>query len=105
MAMHLNAQDFETKVMGGEGLVLVDFWADWCGPCRRLGPVIDEIAEEMEGALVVGKVNIDEENELATRFSVMSIPTVILFKNGQEVDRTVGAVPKQQLLDLIENGK
>ena len=75
--------------------MMVDFWADWCGPCRMLGPVIEDLADRYEGKAVVGKVNVDEEQELAVRYGVMSIPTVIFFKDGKEIHREVGALPKE----------
>ena len=79
--------------LNGGALMLVDFWAEWCGPCRMLGPVIEGLADEYEGRAVIGKVNVDEEGELAMRYGVMNIPTVILFKNGREIDRKVGVMP------------
>ena len=75
--------------------VLVDFWADWCGPCRQIAPAIDEVAKEYEGRMKVGKVNVDQEQDLAVRYGVMSIPTLVLFQNGQAVERLVGAMPKE----------
>ena len=74
-------------------LLILDCWAEWCGPCRMLGPVIEGLADEYEGRAVIGKVNVDEEGELAMRYGVMNIPTVILFKNGREIDRKVGVMP------------
>ncbi len=93
------SETFDRNVLGG-GTVLVDFWADWCGPCRMLSPVVDEVAEEAAG-VTVGKVNIDEQPELASRYSVMTIPTLILFRGGQEAGRSVGVVPKQKILDML----
>ena len=104
-ATYFSAEEFETRVSGGTGLALVDFWADWCGPCKMLGPTIEELADELQDSVLVGKVNIEEAGELATRFDVMSIPTIILFRDGQEIDRIVGLVPKQRFLDLIESAK
>ena len=89
---HFTRETFEKELNGG-ALMLVDFWAEWCGPCRMLGPVIEGLADEYEGRAVIGKVNVDEEGELAMRYGVMNIPTVILFKNGREIDRTVGVRP------------
>ena len=89
---HFTRETFEKELNGG-ALMLVDFWAEWCGPCRMLGPVIEGLADEYEGRAVIGKVNVDEEGELAMRYGVMNIPTVILFKNGREIDRTVGVLP------------
>ncbi|MBQ9324502.1 MAG: thioredoxin [Clostridia bacterium] len=88
--------NFEQEVVGSEKPVLVDFWASWCGPCRMLSPIVDAISEE-DDSIVVGKVNVDEEMELAQRFKVSSIPCVMLFKNGEVAARTVGVQPKEQL--------
>lgn len=102
---HFNEETFEQEVIGGNGIALVDFWAEWCGPCRMLGPTIDELADELDGSALVGKVNIDEQSNIAARFNVMTIPTVILFKDGEEVDRLVGFLPKQRFIDLVEKAK
>ena len=101
MATKLTGQNFEEQVLKSTVPVLVDFWAEWCGPCKMLGPVIEELAGELAGKAVVGKVNVDEERELAERYGVMSIPTVVLFKDGQEAARSVGLVPKQRLLAML----
>ena len=84
-----------------EKLVIVDFWATWCGPCRMLSPLLDEVEEEMADKITVVKVNIDDADEIAMRYRIMSIPTLIFFKNGQMVDRSVGAMPKSALVDKI----
>lgn len=98
----LNQNNFKEKILKEKSLVLVDFWAPWCGPCRMVGPVIDELAEEYEGKVVVGKVNVDEEEGLAVKHGVMSIPTVILFKNGKEMERQVGFIGKQGYEEMIK---
>ena len=89
----LTKDNFATEVEQAQGPVLVDFWATWCGPCRMIGPVVEQIAEANAGKLKVGKVNVDEQPELAARFGVMSIPTLILFKGGQQVEQVIGANP------------
>ena len=82
--------------------VLVDFRAPWCGPCRSLSPIVDEVADELAGKLTVAKCNVDDNQDLAMKFGVMSIPTLIVFKNGEEIDRSVGALPKARLQALLE---
>ncbi len=99
-AMHINNKNFHEEVMGSEKPVLVDFWAPWCGPCRMVGPIIDEIAAEHPEYKVV-KINVDEEAELASRFRVVSIPTLMVMKNGQIVDQSIGARPKNQILAML----
>jgi thioredoxin 1 len=84
-----------------EKLVIVDFWATWCGPCRMLSPLLDEVEEEMADKVVVVKVNVDDADEIAMRYRIMSIPTLLFFKGGQLVDKTVGAMPKSTLVDRI----
>ena len=96
----ITKDNFQTEVLESDKPVLVDFWASWCGPCRMVGPVIDEIAEERSD-IKVGKINVDEQPELAAQFRVMSIPTMIVFKKGEAVNRTMGAQPKEQILSLL----
>lgn len=98
----LTEQNFEEVVLRASQPVLVDFWATWCGPCRMLAPVIEELAEEYEGRAVVGKVNVDEQPGLANAFGIQSIPTVMLFKGGKAVDTVVGYRPKAQLEQLLQ---
>ena len=93
----ITEENFNEEVVQGSLPVLLDFWAEWCGPCRMLAPVVAEIAQEKAGALVVGKVNVDEERELAARFSIESIPTVLLLRQGKVVAKSVGYVAKEQL--------
>ena len=102
MSNALTASDFDQLVAGAEKPVLVDFWAAWCGPCRALGPVVEEVAEEMSGRLDVYKCNVDEESELAQQFQIVSIPTLILFKGGKAVHTMVGSMPKAELIKEIE---
>lgn len=99
-AIELTSENFEQEVLQADKTVLVDFWASWCGPCKMLSPVIEEIADERSD-IKVGKVNIDEHPELAQKYGVMSIPTVLVIKDGEEVNKSVGTVPKKALLDLI----
>ena len=89
------------ELLQEEKLVIVDFWATWCGPCRMLSPLLDEVEEEMADKVEVVKVNVDDADEIAMRYRIMSIPTLLFFKNGQMVDRSVGAMPKSALVDKI----
>lgn len=97
----LTRDNFEQSVLEADKPVLVDFWAPWCAPCRMIAPVVEELAQEVSGTAYVGKINVDEQGELAQTYHVSSIPTLILFKNGQEVARTVGAQDKDALLEFI----
>jgi thioredoxin 1 len=94
-AKELTSADFRSTVAAG--VTLVDFWAEWCGPCRMMAPVLDEVAAQYAGKVTVGKVNVDNEGELAQEFSVSSIPTLIIMKDGQEVNRYIGVTPKAEL--------
>ena len=93
---------FESEVLEWPGLVLVDFWADWCGPCRTVGPILEELARERAGRLKVVKVNTEKESEVAARFGIRSIPSLLLFRDGKLIDQVVGALPKQELLRWID---
>jgi len=99
--LHINKDNFEELVVKNEKVVLLDFWAPWCGPCRMVSPLIDQIGEEQTD-FAVGKVNVDEEPELASRFGVMSIPTLVVVKGGQVVRQEVGARPKGQIVSMVQ---
>ena len=98
---HFKTAEFDAAVAAAP-LAMVDFWADWCGPCKMLSPVVESIGSQYEGKVLVGKVNVDEEPELARRFGVMSIPTVVFLKNGQEIDRKVGVMPPQVFTGVLD---
>ena len=99
-AVHINKQNFQEEVIQSDKPVLLDFWAPWCGPCRMVGPILDEIARERSD-IKVAKINVDEEGELAMQFRVMSIPTLVVMKNGQVVSQSAGARPKSQILAML----
>ena len=99
-AININKNNFQNEVLNSEMPVLLDFWAPWCGPCRMVGPIVDEIADERVD-IKVGKVNVDEERELAGQFGVMSIPTLVVIKGGKVVNQMVGARPKSQILAML----
>lgn len=98
----LKTSEFEAEVVQSEIPVLLDFWAEWCGPCRMIAPYVEEIATEYAGKAKVYKVDVDSEGELAMRFGVLGIPTLIVFKNGQEVERIASAVPKDQIAAMLD---
>jgi thioredoxin 1 len=99
-AIKITKQNFEQEVINSDKVVLVDFWASWCGPCRMVSPIIDEIANEVTTAKIC-KINVDEEGEIASKFSVMSIPTLLVFKDGKVVNQAVGAKSKQAILEML----
>lgn len=103
MAIELTGTNFEQEVTNSDIPVLVDFWASWCGPCQMVVPVLDEISKEYTGKLKVGKVNVDEAPDLAAKYGVMSIPTLIVFKNGEVANQTVGALPKEKLVEFFNS--
>ncbi len=98
--INITNQNFNEEVLQSDKPVLIDFWASWCGPCRMIAPIVEEIAEERSD-IKVGKINVDEEPELATRFGIMSIPTLVVMKDGEMVNKLVGARPKNQILDML----
>jgi thioredoxin 1 len=102
MTKHVTDKEFESAVLKAEGPVLVDFWAEWCGPCRQLAPILDQVSEEMGEKVTIAKVNIDENPEAPTRYGVRGIPTMILFKGGQPVATKVGSMPKSQLVEWLQ---
>lgn len=96
----LNADSFDSQV--NSGVTVIDFWAPWCGPCKMLAPVIEQISDEYSGRLQICKVNVDDNQELAARYGIMSIPSVLVFKNGEVVDKMVGSRPKSQIKEMID---
>jgi thioredoxin 1 len=102
-AITLNSNNFEEVVMNSGKPVLIDFWATWCGPCRMQSPVIEELSDELEGSAVITKLNVDENPELAAQFSVMSIPTLVIIKDGKVVERKIGVTPKATLLSILNS--
>jgi len=103
MAKEFTDSNFESEVLNSDKPVLVDFWAEWCGPCKMVGPVVEEIAGEYEGKAVVGKMNVDENKETAMKFGIRSIPTILFVKNGEVVERHVGAAPKNVLAQKLDS--
>ncbi|MDP9195450.1 MAG: thioredoxin TrxA [Pseudomonadota bacterium] len=102
-SLKVTDQSFATDVLNAPGPVLVDFWAEWCGPCKMIGPFLEEMATEMKGRVTIAKVNIDENPATPTKYGVRGIPTMILFKNGQAVATKVGALPKSALVQWVES--
>lgn len=103
MAIEFTGENFQAEVLDSKIPVLVDFWAPWCGPCKMLGPIIEELAAEYNGKVKIGKINVDNERELAIRYGVSSIPSLKFFKNGAVVKETVGVMPADRIRAMIEN--
>ncbi len=102
MAMNVTDANFEEVVLKSDKPVLVDFWAEWCGPCRMVGPIVEELANDYEGKAVVAKVNVDENPEITAKYGIRNIPTILFFKDGEVVDKTVGALPKGKLAEKLD---
>lgn len=100
--VEFTSANFETEVLKSDKPVLVDFWAEWCGPCRAIAPLIEEVAKTYDGQVKVGKLNVDNENQLAAQFGVRSIPALLIFKDGAVVNQIIGAVPKTKITELLE---
>ena len=102
MAKEFNDSNFQTEVLASDKLTIVDFWAEWCGPCRMVGPAVEQLSQTMSDKIKVAKLNVDENQEIAMRYGVRSIPSLILFKAGKEIARTVGAAPKEAYQKFVE---
>ena len=102
MAKEFSDANFKADVLESDKLTIVDFWAEWCGPCRLIGPVVEDLANEYEGKATIGKLNVDDNREIAAQYGIMSIPTLLLFKDGKVVDQVVGFQPKEALAELIK---
>jgi thioredoxin 1 len=103
MTLHIDDSEFEEKVLNGNGTFLVDFWAEWCGPCRQLSPILDAIAEERAKKITIVKVNIDKNPATPQKFGVRGIPTLIIFKDGKAISTKVGSLPKSKLLEWVDS--
>lgn len=102
MVLKFSEADFQTEVLESDIPVLVDFYADWCGPCKMMSPVLEQLSNELEGQIKIGKVNVDENPDLASSYKVMSIPDFVVFKNGKVADQVIGAIPKDQLANKLK---
>lgn len=96
----ITKDNFQAEVLNHKGTVLIDFWADWCGPCRMLSPIVDEVAAENPN-IKVGKINVDEQQELSSQFGIMSIPTLLVFKDGKKINESIGLIPKEQIEKML----
>jgi thioredoxin 1 len=99
--LHLTEQNFDEALVANQGLLMLDFWAEWCGPCRMIAPVLEELADASEGRVTLMKINVDENPGLAARFDIRSIPTILFVKDGAVIDRVIGAVPKAALQNIV----
>ena len=102
MALQITTENFEEMVLNSDKPVLVDFWAEWCGPCRMVGPIVDELHTEYEGKAIVGKVNVDDQQEISAKYGIRNIPTILFFIGGEIVDKNVGVAPKSDLANKID---
>ena len=102
MALELTDSNFEELAVNSDKPVVVDFWAEWCGPCRMVGPVVEELSKDYEGKAIVGKVDVDSNNEISAKYGIRNIPTILFLKNGEVVDKQVGAAPKAALAEKLE---
>tara|TARA_B100001250_G_scaffold245872_1_gene211355 strand:+ start:280 stop:597 length:318 start_codon:yes stop_codon:yes gene_type:complete len=101
MAINITEENFDQVVLKSENPVLLDFWAEWCGPCRMIGPIIDELHQEFEGKAVIGKVNVDEASSISSKYGIRNIPTLLFIKNGEVIDKHVGAASKEDLTNKL----
>jgi thioredoxin 1 len=101
MALTITSDNFSELLSKENELVMVDFWAEWCGPCKMLSPIVDELSQELDGKMTIGKVDVSDQQDLAAEYGVRNIPTILFFKNGELVDKQVGALPKAALQDII----
>ena len=102
MAFEFTDNNFKSTVLDTPGIAVVDFWAEWCGPCRMVGPVVEELAKDYEGRAIIGKVNVDNNPEISMKFGIRNIPALLFFKNGEIVDKQIGAVPKNVLAQKLD---
>ena len=102
MAFEITDSNFQTEVLDSDKVTLIDFWAEWCGPCRAIGPIVEELSKEYDGKAIIGKVNVDENPEITVKYGIRNIPTILFIKNGEVVDKQVGAVPKSMLEEKLK---